>query len=607
MLGQAMVALGASTTPGEALVEDGLRAELAEVAHPDGGGFELLSLSEAYLWNEEHLANDPAWQAAQPALADYLSGHGAVISDAGVCYTTSTCYDNLKLVAAVADLALLRTGLGGLNAASLLAEPSALEGLALTDLAAAADNTGVDAVREGAVSYSGAGILSDPTENPLAYHALSTLMLGHAVAALGGRAPASLSRAFDRAARALVGLIAPDGDVAYIGRGQGQVWTVAATVDALSLAAASSPDATWRGRYLAGAQLALHRLEAVYPRSGWGLPVVPRLAHVARPRSYVGVDGYANSVEYNGLAVWALRDAAAVLARIPQTQAGAVPSQTEGAFLDPSHARFATVTHGRLWFAVHGTDSNLSDDRYGFGLVAAERVGSAGWKPVLPARPLTSRPQVGGMAMRAGGRTLYPTGTDMSVTPGGAVHVSGRWRAAGGRPGPDASWLFRPSGEGVELAFEAPPGAAFQFQIWFEEGALVRIRHNGVHVREPGGLVQSYYFNAPVTVHADGIAHSAYVTDLPSAVITLPASSRHAESPIRRRSERYATALRAGAVSRWRATRRRGSRRRSRPPRSVCARRAHPLLQAPAPWRRPCRSCRRRSRRRVPSACRPAP
>ena len=526
MLGQAMVVVGASMASGTALVEEGLRAELAEVAHPDGGGFELLSLAEAYVWNEEHLASEPAWQAAQPQLADYLSGHGPVISDAGVCYTTSTCYDNLKLVAAVADLTLLRTGLGGLDAASLLAEPSSLEQLALTNLAAAAANTGVDAVHEGAVSYGAAGILSDPTENPLAYHALSTLMLGHAVAALGNRTPAVLSQAFNRAARALVGLMAPDGDVAYIGRGQGQVWTVAATVDALSLAAASTADSTWRGRYLAGAQLALHRLEAVYPRSGWGLPVVPRLARVARPGSYIGVDGYANSVEYNGLAVWALRDAAAALARIPQTQAQTLPSQTQGAFLDPSHTRFATVTRGRLWFAVHGTDSNLSDDRYGFGLVAAERLGSTGWKPVLPARPLTARPQVGGMAMRAGGRTLYPIGTAMSATAGGVIHVEGRWKAAGGRPGPRASWLFRPSGEGVELVFGAPPGASFQFQVWFEEGALVRVRHNGLHVREPGGLVQSYYFNAPVTVRADGIAHSAYVKDLPSAVITVPASSQ---------------------------------------------------------------------------------
>jgi hypothetical protein len=107
----------------------------------------------------------------------------------------------------------------------------------------------------------------------------------------------------------------------------------------------------------------MDRLEEVYPPRGWGLPLVPRLADPQGPVNYLGIDGYANAVEYNGLALWALRDAAAQLVQIRPTAAQPVPSQTQGTFLDPSHTRFATVTHGRLWFAVHATDSNLSDGR----------------------------------------------------------------------------------------------------------------------------------------------------------------------------------------------------------------------------------------------------
>lgn len=538
MTGQAMVEVGASSPQRQALVEEGLQAELTEVSDPDGGGFELLSLSEDFSWDQQHLSGDPSWQAAEPQIAAFLSTHGELVSDAGVCYTTSNCYDNLKLVAAVADLSLLHTGLTGSDPSALLARPQPLLSEALSKLAAAAGNTGRDATHSGAVAFTGAGILSDPSQNPLAYHSLSTLMLGHAVLALGAGAPRLLTAAFTRTARALIGLMAPDGDVAYIGRGQGQVWTVAATVDALSLAASMTGNTTWRGRFLAGAQLALRRLETLYPRSGWGLPVVPRLARVTGAVNYLGIDSYANSVEYNGLTLWALRDAVATLSRISPTPSQPLPSQTQGTFLDPSHTRFSTVTHGRLWFAVHATDSNLSDARYGFGLVSAELYNGSQWAPVLPVRPLTSQPQVGGIVIHLRGLTRYPIGESLTSTSSGLIHIDGRWSPAAGLKSPRASWLFAPTptGHGVLMSFTAPPGASFQFQVWFQDGSLVLIRHNGLHVREPDGVSQTYTLSAPVTVHSSPIAHSAYLEDLSSAIITLPASSH-------RRTITYTTLL----------------------------------------------------------------
>jgi hypothetical protein len=526
-----MVVLGSSSPGGQELIEAGLNAELFEIRHPDDGGFELLSLAEDYAWNQAHLAGNAIWQEVQPQLAAFLSEHGPLVSGAGVCYTAANCYDNLKLVAAVGELALLRTGLTGSGPAALLKAPHHLRLQARAKLAAAARHTGSDASRSGAVHFTGAGILSDPTRNPLAYHALSTLMLGHAIVALGAEAPRLVRDAFSRAARALIGLIAPDGDIAYIGRGQGQVWTIAATIDALSLAARFTGSEIWRGRFLAGVQLALGHLETVYERNGWGLPVVPRLAGVQGAPNYLGIDGYANAVEYNGLTLWALRDAGATLAGISPTPAQAVPSQTQGTFLDPSHTRFAAVTHGHLWYAVHGTDSNLADDRYGFGLVSAELYSGEHWSGALPFRPLTYKPQVGGIAMRIHGHELAPIGQSIRANDAGMIRIEGHWAPSAGLANPRALWVYRPtsSGNGVVLSFRAPAKAAFQFQVWFQEGSLVRVRRDGLSVREPGGLVQVYSLNAPVTVRAQGVAHSAYTENLASAVITLRAAGRPRE------------------------------------------------------------------------------
>jgi hypothetical protein len=540
MTGQAMVQAG-SASGDEGLVGEGLRAELAETEHPDGGGFELLSLAEAYTWNEAHLSTNPSWLAAGPAIAAFLGGHRASISDAGRCYLATGCYDNLKLVAAVADLALLRTGLSSSTPGALLSDPAALRAQALALVRKAVRYTGTDARRLGRGGFADAGIVSDPTENPLAYEALSADMLGHAVLALGPAAPAPAQKAFARAARALLGLMAPDGDVAYIGRGQGQVWTVGVSVDALAIAADATSSPVWRGRYLAGVALALRRLATVYPRAGWGFPLVPRLAGDSTP-NYLGLDRYANTVTYDGLTLWALQDAAGLLTQMPDAPSEAVPSQSAGVFLDPSHTRFATVTQGGIWFVVHATDSNPGDARYGFGLLAGELRTRRGWRPVLPPRPLTSRRQVGGLAMSLAGKRLYPVDGTIAADPGGEVVIRGEWGTAGAHiPKADlhATWTYRPtpSGNGVVLSFRARPRCAYEFQVWYVRGARLRSSASGLSVTEPDGSTQAYSFDSPVAISTvAGAFHSAYAETLSSSVLTVPATARA-------HTVRYLTAL----------------------------------------------------------------
>jgi hypothetical protein len=586
MTGQSMVALGVSENDA-ALVEDGLRAELAEVAQPDGGGFELLALSEAFAWNDQHLASMPAWVAARGTIASFITSHAPLVSDAGPCYTDDRCYDNLKLVAAIAELSLLQTGLPD----PTLGSPAAIRAKALALLAQAAKNAGSDAQRVGDSPFHNAGILSDPGRDPLAYHALSTLMLGQAVQSLGASAPAAVIAAFSRCARALIALMAPDGDVAYIGRGQGQVWTVAASIDALSIAALMTHSATWKGRYLAGAALELSRLHRLYPPRGWGLPLVPRLAgdeagqapNVQAPSqtpNYLGIDGYANTVQYNGLSLWALSEAAHLLSLIPSTVYQALPSTEKGAFLDPSHTRFATVTNGNLWYAVHGADSDHADARYGFGLISVERNTAQGWRAVLPYPPLTSSltstPNTGGPTSICGGRrngqgggrgngrtggrkdeltgrTLYPLKTRIAASANGEVTIHAGWSATKGKAPSsklDTTWSYRPtsSGDGIALSFHTRARCAYQFPIWYQANSEIKESKTGLTITEPkgngGGLTitephgsspsgpsQSYDFNTKVAFRISSFPvssesyHSAYAENLGSIIITIPPTS----------------------------------------------------------------------------------
>jgi hypothetical protein len=542
MTGQAMVQAGLASG-NEGLIADGVQSLVSEVRHPSGGSFELLGLSEAYAFDRVHLASNPNWLAASGRIARFLRRRGQSISDLGLCYTSSRCYTNLKLVSAVADLELLRTGLRGARHRALLGDPSALRARALDSIQMAVENAGGDAYRLGSVTFAGAGILSDPSENPLAYHALSTVMLGRAILILGSQAPADARSAFARTAEALVGLMAPDGDDTYIGRGQGQVWTVAAAIDALAIAAELTTDPLWRGRYLSAAAVALARLEALYPTSGSGFPLVPRLAGVAHPGGYRGVDHYANTVEYNGLALWELDDAAARIASAQPATAQPLPANGAGVFVDPSHARFAAVTHGTLWYAIHAIDSNTSDSRYGFGLVAAEIDTADGWEQALPERPLTSRRVPGGLAMVVGGRDLYPIGRRLSASADGTVRIVGGWSAGPKVIDRGTIWEYQPlaSGDGVTLTFAARSGAAYAIQVWYQAGArLLRSRH-GLSVSEPDGSTQTYSIGAPVHFSPGISAASAYAGNLRSTIMTVaPAAAS--------RSISYTTLLSAPAA-----------------------------------------------------------
>jgi hypothetical protein len=544
MLGQAMVETGVATGNAN-LMHDGIQAELSagEIKQLDSrgfelfgdGGFALVSQAGSYAWNEKNLSNNLDWQNARSTIAGYLTGNSKVAvnksSSAQRCYVNPTCYDNLKLVTAYGEIEVMAAGFTDSSSSSSTGHIAALNAEVHNFLMQAVHNTNAKAHSLGStMEIKDAGILTDPpTGNPLAYDMLSAMMLGHSIEALGGpaRAPEGVEAAFQRTAQAIVGLMAPDGDVAYIGRGQGQVWNVAAAVDALSIAARNTIDPVWRGRYLAGATRGLNRLKTEFPPGDWGMPLVPRLAGDSNP-NYSGVDPYANSTVYNGLAVWALGDAAVQLQMTQPAPAESIGADSPGVFINPS--QFATVRKGNLWWAIHIGDE-AKDARHDFGLIAAQKLINGTWVPAIPYRPLTGSKTSGGPVLVSHGVRLVPIGRKITADAAGVVDIQGGWAATpGSKPKVDTNteWIFKPAGnDGVNLSFRANGrgNRTYQFQTWYEQGSDVVVTDKGIEVREPNGRQESYTLNGPVTVTPGPIYHSAYDKNLGSSILTVHAKA----------------------------------------------------------------------------------
>ncbi len=449
-----MVALGSGTPSGNALVEAGLHAEGAEIGDPDGGGFELLSLSEAYIWNQAHLAGDPAWQATKPQLAAFLSAHGPLISDAGVCYTTTTCYDNLKLVAAVAELALLRTGLGGSGPGALLAPLTNCAWgrwqnlLPLPETQAGTRFTAAwsDSAAPG-FSRTQRRIPSHTTPSP---RSCSDTPSWHSVwqrhacsgSALTGsarahRADGAGRRRLIHRAWAGAGLDGGRDDRCPFHSGRADrrcrmAWTFSRRRTARDGPVGSCLSAQWLGPSA--------RTAPCRPAGSGQLPRNRRLRERGRIQR-------ARPVGPARRGSRARRD--------PPTTAQPVPSQTQGTFLDPSHTRFATVTHGRLGSPFTAptaiSTTAVTDLVWSRPAPQCRRLALG---PPLPASHLQS--PAGGGGCNASART-YPL-------PDRAEHHlrrrrCGLRRRADGAPwqsgDPPAVWAFTPTaaGNGILLSF----------------------------------------------------------------------------------------------------------------------------------------------------------
>lgn len=534
MIGQAMLETGVASKNKD-LITAGSNVLKAQTQTSNGKeydfGFETFGLADSLIWMNQNQIAKADISPVQIAVNGFLKGRNNEQIGAekygGIerCLGDPTCWYNIKLVKALSEVELQRANIipgaftapDGKNHATISANVSNL-------LAQAATNTSSLSTRQGAgFNFDNAGILSDPPKNPLAYNAFSSMLLGNIIESVGqDKAPTATKEAFSRTTKAMVGLMAPNGDVAYIGRGQGQVWNVAAATDALAIAAHETPNPEWKGRYLNGVSRALTRLETVYAPGEWGMPLVPRLAG-SGPQNYEGLDSYANTVEYDGLALWALNNAKNVLGQTDSAPLEQIGADADGTFIDPTSTRFATVKKGDRWWAIHGSTTH-NDARYDFGIVAAQRKTQAGWQPAIPYRPRTEQKTTGGPMIIDGKKTFVPVSRDISADAKGRVVVNGGWsERANGTPARDKNtrWVFDPIADGVALKFRAKRAEKYQFRVWYEAGSTVKRTKNFLDVTEPSGRHQRYSLNQPITVATDKETYdSAYDQNLNSSTIT---------------------------------------------------------------------------------------
>ena len=166
--------------------------------------------------------------------------------------------------------------------------------------------------------------LSDPGEEPSAYHILSTWILN----TVAQYSPLSMTAALDvlrgEAESYALAMMAPDGQLSLAGRSLDQSWVQAA---AASLGAEEAQP-SGGGPWAEFANSALEYLLRHYPtHAGGTLAIVPGLALDWSPSI---VDGYAEYNQFNGLTLWFLVEALSDWSNVANSTAptGAPPTTT---------------------------------------------------------------------------------------------------------------------------------------------------------------------------------------------------------------------------------------------------------------------------------------
>jgi len=364
-------------------------------------------------------------------LAGYLSRYG-IPQNGYSCLVNPACYGNLRLVDALAVLAITGAGIASPDPAARLSNPRGARRFPVWVINKRVGEIVDHRLRARAAGWRFRGsYLSDPDMNPLAYHALSAFMLSEAVAVLGPEASRAARRARRETIDALAALVAPDGDTTYLGRGQGQAWVPAIVAAALATGArrAAGRHPALARRYLGAARRAVQRLERLHA-SPRGLLMVPG----ADARTTAdGIDSYAHTVAYNGLAMFGLTRALDALSAMRKLRIGRPVSARRLALRDPGTSGLGVVSNGRTWLAVRRKTTSVSDVRFDFGALALKRRAAAGWIDLLAPRPLAPVAlNTGGPALLHRGALLTPGGFSIharaaTVTVDGGYRANDRW------------------------------------------------------------------------------------------------------------------------------------------------------------------------------------
>lgn len=460
MLGDAM--LGAAAGGGDAAVGDRaaslIRASMVLGAPADP--FNLLAIAALARRGDTEYGSVESWHAMRADLrawAGQIARYPWQGSD-GHCFTTPGCYSNFQLVWSAGAAELLGAGVDGAPGSLAADRPRVEQEIRTTVNDLAVHAAGRTARGVGAP----ARVLSDPPQNPLAYHLFSTYMLERVHSALPSVfGPAGLKLRAE-AGRYALALMAPDGDLAYAGRSDQESWVLAAAA-ALGArrAAEGGPDAP---RWRSFADRALERLWREHSVLADGtIPIVPGL----RARWEDGMlDSYAQMAQYNGLTVWLLADAAA---HWPAVDAPRAPLPADRNLLvdDLGGTGLVWGRHGDVWWAVSGRRT-APGPRYDQGVVAVKSLAHGKPLDLVAARPREGRPTGAWLLETPKGRARFVA--RKASGSGARATLAGDWRLKSGRTWRRASWTISSRKGGMVAATALRRHERLGAAVWAHPG-----------------------------------------------------------------------------------------------------------------------------------------
>jgi len=467
------------------LIEAGIRAFDSQVRTSSKvrSYFNLLPFAKGYMFARAELRNNPLWQRSRAGWERYLRSfsRGPTENLAGACIVSPTCFHNHEAVQLAAEVSLLRTGLVSKRPGSPLRDRGRLQRRLVHEVSDVVPRfVGDSGSLSGSRPFSRIGLLSDSRSWPLAYHGLSTAMYAISLQALPARQTRPGRSALLRAARASLGLMAPDGDVTWLGRRQQEAFALASEIVVGVTAARVLQISDGERRALRTmARSGFARLVSRHPITTDGLSNTPR-PFVDAPVDFArGIQ--TDPINFNGLTAFLL-DLAADRAGIYTTSS--IPMNHDGRMIVPEQSGFAAVRHGRTWYALRRLASS-SDVRYDFGLLSLKVLRDDGWRDLIEPRPVTAKggssgaqASVGPVILRAG-HHYRPVGLRFRPRGGGAMTILTEFRNSG-RKSITLPVTYRPVGDGLEVGLK-PPRSGDRVELTsFHPTSELRLFNDGV-------------------------------------------------------------------------------------------------------------------------------
>ncbi|MGE4425715.1 MAG: hypothetical protein AB7G37_04585 [Solirubrobacteraceae bacterium] len=442
----------------DGLVDKGIRAfdRLVFEHRDDGLPFDMMVFPDAYRRLDVAGYRSATWTARRAFWARYLSQwNGVPVERQSGCYANPNCFHNWLTVNALGDQLLLLTGVPGAPG-TLAGDPPRLVAQ-IEDLVNVRGNR---AARSFATDtpYGPAAYVTDGGAKPMAYAAFTAAHLGM----ISYVAPQTVKEELSaRAARYLLAIQGPDGDVSWVGRSYEQSWTLAAAAFTGIVSAVTDPRN--RDAHLRGAARAWGSLPTVAPAS-----VHDTLAITPSSRdadgSLAGLDSYASHPEYNGLLMMYLAYAVDVLERHPDVAAAfsaARPLDT-GPPRSFRHAKagLAWARRGSMWVGVHGrSGGRVPDGRYSPGIAQIKTKRRGRWINLTDGLPFHG-PQPGIGLRRKGVTTPVRLGLLRATSKG--FKATATFATASGAIRHRTTMYFSVTGSRVTVRFTMPRKSSWQ-------------------------------------------------------------------------------------------------------------------------------------------------